>query len=149
LDVQEDAPAFVTVIAPTPVLRSTALFGITPDPQGDEGTSETDGDGLPLEVRLVDLVMGLAGVVIVSGLGFVLTRRWGEEHERTAMRYALIGAVFGLAGYDYLAMGLPGSADLLQSGGAWASMVATMGMGILGQTLWAVGSVVWRLTRSE
>jgi len=147
LDVQEDAPAFVTVIAPTPIIQSTPLGGNT---TGDEESNETDGgDDLPHETQLVDLVMGLVGVVLVSGLGFVLTRRWGEEQERTAMRYALIGAVFGLAGYDYLAMGLPGSANLLQSGGVWASMVVTMGMGILGQTLWAAGSVIWRLTRSE
>jgi len=144
LDVQEDAPAFVTRIAPTSVIPSTPIVANNPDTIGDEAT-----DDLPHEAQLLDLVMGLIGVVIVSGLGFVLTRRWGEEQERTAMRYALIGAVFGLAGYDYLAMGLPGSADLLQSSGVWAGMVATMGMGILGQTLWAAGSVIWRLTRSE
>ena len=89
------------------------------------------------------------GVVVVAGVGFMLTRGRGGAYEQNAVRYALIGAVFALIGYDYLALGLPGSTKLLESAGVWASLVVTIGMGILGQTLWAVGSVVWRRIRAN
>ena len=153
LDVQEDEFAFVTVIAPTPNVEATVgptststTIAATPD---EGGGGEIDDDGELGGTGLLDLAMGLLGMALVSSVGFVLTRRWGASPEQAPIRYALIGAVFALAGYDYLALDLPGSAIMLRSVGAWASLLVTIGMGILGLTLWAVASVVWRRVRTN
>ncbi len=153
LDVQEDAFAFVTVIAPTPNAQATvsptatsALVTATPD---EVSGGEVDGDGEPGGTGLLDLAVGLLGMAVVSTVGFLLTRRWTGSPEQTPFRYALVGAVFALAGYDYLALGLPGSADMIRSVGAWASLAVTIGMGIVGQTLWAVVSVIWRRPKAN
>lgn len=148
LDVQQDVPAFVTVIAPSPVNEGSS--GV------DEGTgegdqSEIDGGTNTSDYRLgiESLILGLVGMLTVSGLGFVLTRRWGPSQEQTPVRYALIGAVFALAGYDYLAMGFPGSEAIIRSSGAWASVFLPLVMGIAGQTIWAIATVLWRRSRTS
>lgn len=148
MDVQQDVPSFVTVIAPSPVDQGSG--GLDPgsgegDPQGGDG----DNTHARYQMGIGSLILGLVGMLIVSGLGFVLTRRLGTTQEQTPVRYALIGAVFALAGYDYLAMGLPGSGAILESSGVWASIVMPLAAGIAGQTVWAIATVIWRRARAN
>ncbi len=148
MDVQQDAPSFVTVIAPSPVDQGSG--GLDPG-SGEGDPQESDGDGAQVvfEMGIGSLLLGLIGMLIVSGAGFVLTRRLGTTQEQTPVRFALIGAVFALAGYDYLAMGLPGSAAILESSGAWASIVLPLAAGIAGQTGWAIATVIGRRARAS
>jgi beta-N-acetylhexosaminidase len=151
LEVQEDAFSVVTVIPPTGTpIATIGPTGTASESVGESGEPVDGQEGSAADLHttnLLDLAIGLLGVVLVSGAGFLLTRRQGDE--QTAIRFALIGAVFGLAGYDYLAIGLPGSEMLLESSGLWSSLVVTIVAGILGQTLWAVGWVIWGRIKSN
>jgi hypothetical protein len=60
------------------------------------------------------------------------SRRWN-------MRWALCAVIGGLAAYNYLALGLPGASDVLQSSGGGA----LVGLTLAGEFLGAVGAWLW------
>jgi beta-N-acetylhexosaminidase len=143
LNVQEGVPAFVTVIAPTP--PPTAIpeptgtaFGPTPtpvtgDPEGEDGTAQA-------RPGVMGLLTGVLGSALAGAAAFGITWRAGRKREEST-RWGLAALVGGLGGYNYLALGLPGSGwldGLLGSAARLLVVILGAGLGNL---------VLWRATR--
>ncbi len=116
LDVEQGVPAFATVIAPTPAPTATSSATDTAAsptlPAGPVGSSGgaagTGSTPLPGGAFLIGLVLaGGAGVLAAYAL------RRGGAASRDATRAGIIGATGTLVGFDYVALGLPGSSALL------------------------------------
>ncbi|HEY70250.1 MAG TPA: hypothetical protein G4O08_06680 [Anaerolineae bacterium] len=152
LDVQEGVPAFVTVIAPTPIIRMTTTPRETQEISqgGTEGGQGFDPVGTSTYgLGFLDLVMGLAGMVIVAGTGYITWTKWGRGSQSAPYRYALVGAVFALAAYDYMAMGLAGSEEFLEWAGWPASLLVTLVSGMMGMGIWASAEMIRRRIRER
>jgi beta-N-acetylhexosaminidase len=128
LNVQADVPAFVTMIAPTEIPSPTPEASTTPPPTtptapagGGGGDSERVRDA----ISLAGLWWGLVGTVGAAGAAYMAAKR-GYVLKGRAERNALVAAAGGLGGFDYLALGLPGSPSLIQAGEAWASLLASL-----------------------
>jgi hypothetical protein len=131
--------AFITVIAPTPVPSLTpeptgTVGSATPTPQVASGEAGPEGEesreaGWP-ELGWALLGSGSSGLVV-----FGLSRQ-DRDPKDTAVRKILLTVVGGLALYNYLALGLPGSDWLLQAAGARAGLVAAVLGSLAG---WGVG----------
>jgi len=113
LDVEQGVPAFATVIAPTvmpsptPSITETAAPTGEPDgPLGDGPGGATAG-GLPPGAFLLGVLLAGAG-----GGGVALRTLRRGANPRDAARTGVIGATGALLGYDYLALGLPGTESL-------------------------------------
>ncbi|MBI5933511.1 MAG: hypothetical protein HY867_07355 [Chloroflexi bacterium] len=135
LTVMEGAPAVVTVFVP--VLTETvepATPTPTPTPQSDFVTP----DGSPrFSGWMLSLFILGGGAVLAYWVGSSAGKaRWG-------LRWTLCALVGGLLVYNYLALGLPGAADALQSGDGGA----LVGLVLLGQMLGALGAWVWMLRK--
>lgn len=135
LNVQENIPAFVTVIAPTPVPSLTAPppVGIATPPAS---TPEPEGVGARHAPPLGpgSLVIGVVAALLSAGAGYGFGRRRSDEDG--ARRAALLALVAGLAAYNYLAWQLPGSEFLLDRLGAWGVALGTLTGGVLGTCGW-------------
>ncbi|HKY83632.1 MAG TPA: glycoside hydrolase family 3 N-terminal domain-containing protein [Anaerolineales bacterium] len=116
LDVEQGVPAFATVIAPTPAPTSTSEAtdtAVSPavlagQAGGSNGGLGAGGVALPAGALLLGLLFaGGAG-----GAGYYLLKRNGAG-SRDSMRATAIGATGALLGFNYLALGLPGSNGLM------------------------------------
>jgi beta-N-acetylhexosaminidase len=130
LNVQENMPAFVTVIAPTAVPTiKVGPAGDTPTPDGGGmiPAGESGGHGVGFGALL-------AGVVGATGLAVLAYYRTGTGGRAIARgRLGLMVLVASLFGYNYVALGFPGAAAVLGALGVWAP-------GVIGVTM---GLVVW------
>ncbi|MGA9531985.1 MAG: glycoside hydrolase family 3 N-terminal domain-containing protein [Anaerolineales bacterium] len=140
LDVQEGVPAFPTVIAPTELPTETfvptetpGLLTATPESIGEE--TEEPGPAQGPNAR--DLLFGLLGVGMVAGGSYMYLGRT-ERWLGSSMRCGLVAAVGGLAGYNYLALNLPGTNALMETLGSFAGwLIAVLG-GMAGLGLYAL-----------
>jgi beta-N-acetylhexosaminidase len=137
LNVQENMPAFVTVIAPTPVPTLTvepAAGEATPTPEA--GSAAGTGQGGTRGGGLGALVIGMIGAAGVSFLSF----RSGKGADQTGRgRSALATLVCSLLGYNYVALGFPGAAPLVNGLGLWAAGLTGVAAGLIAlgcQRLW-------------
>ncbi len=132
LNVREDVAAIVTVIVPapteTPIPTPTLL---TPTPLSNPFVAD---DGSPrLAGWFLSLVVSGGGALLAGWLGHMLgTPRWGR-------RWGLCALIGGLVIYNYLALGLPGSAPLLQARGGFA----LMGLTLVGAVIGTLGGWIW------
>ena len=149
LNVQEGVPAFPTVIAPTPFPTDTPAPTPTPGPATptasaiSSGGAGSSGSAAP-RTDVNDLLMGLLGVLMIGAAGYFVGG-WALASEDRRVRSALLGAVGGLVGYNYLALGLPGTGAILNGLGmigGWA-MAAVGGVATLG------GALVWMRVRID
>jgi beta-N-acetylhexosaminidase len=144
LDVEQGVPAFATVIAPT--LAPTATSSATdtaasptlpPGPVGSSGgAAGTASTPLPKGAFLI-------GVLLAAGIGAFaayLLRRSGADR-RDAARAGVIGATGTMVGFDYLALGLPGSVILLEMN-AYLALIAFCALG--GTAGFAAGHEWWK-----
>ncbi len=124
-------PAAVTVIVPqlTPPAQSPA--GQTPQPAEDEFVSAQGG--LRFTAWLLSMLLLLLGSVIVFFAGERLVgAHWGT-------RWALCSLAGGLLAYNYLSLGLPGSADFVLAngiGGIVLIVIAGLLLGCVAGWLW-------------
>jgi hypothetical protein len=137
LDVEQGVPAFATVIAPTPAPTATSSATDTAAsptlPAGPVGSSGgaagTGSTPLPGGAFLIGLVLaGGAGVLAAYAL------RRGGAASRDATRAGVIGATGALVGFDYVALGLPGSSALLGANAYVALVVFCLLGGAAGYT---------------
>ncbi len=141
LDITSGVSVGVTEVAPTPqptptpteTPTATPTVTITPMP------TATVVPPPPPRVEMKDwffallVILSAAAVVSWYGIRQAMTR-WG-------LRWALCGVIGGMLAYNYIALNLPGSEDLLREAGtSGVLMVSALGV-ILG---WAVG-IAWRL----
>lgn len=127
----------VTVVAPTP--QPTQTSTPTPTNTVTPTVTVTATPVPPVTVQVSDwlyglvLILGSAIVIALIGIRRAIAR-WG-------LRWALCGVIGGMLGYNYLALGLPGSQPILRDNGSTGSLLVTLAGVVLG---WIVG-LVWRL----
>lgn len=142
LDVQEGIPAFATVIAPTPLPTFTpgATDTAAAATEAVGGTGSSGGATPAGSRRLPGGALGIAiGLGAVAGAaGAILLRRYGASR-RDQVRGGVVGAIGVLLGFNYLALGFPGSAGLMSEspvlGLGIASMLGGLG-GLMVALLW-------------
>lgn len=138
LDVKEGAGAVVTVIVPFPSEVTTAVpIPPTPTPvvQNDFITPE----GAP---RFGGWMLNLFILGGGSLLAYWVGGSWGKV--RWSMRWALCSLLGGLLVYNYLALGLPGAADVLMAGGGGA----LVGLTVLGEMAGMLCAWLWMQKRA-
>ena len=121
LNVQE---GIIAVITPTSVPTGTPAptstpEQMTPTPEAGAGIVETPALASPSSIGLGELALALPAVFIVAVLGYALIAP--DESSRT--RIVLMIVAGGLIGYNYVALGLPGSEALIESFGVLSGMV--------------------------
>jgi len=128
LNVQENMPAFVTVIAPTAIPTLTVEpsgANATPTPGGGGaaggGKGEREGKGIGA------LAAGLIGAASAAALAY---RSGTAAATIKRGRLALVTLVFSLLGYNYIALGFPGAANVTGMLGVLAPGVIGVGAGL-------------------
>jgi beta-N-acetylhexosaminidase len=109
---------------------------------GDSSSTPPNGD-MQLVADLVDWFLSVIVAMFVALIAyqtgsFTTNARWG-------VRWALGAFLGGLVGTSYLALGLPGSADILQEMGAWGVALMTIFCAGLG---WG-GAWFWRRSKRQ
>jgi len=128
LNVQENMPAFVTVIAPTAIPTVTiapAGGEVTPTPGGAVGSGA--GEGAGRGVGFGALVAGLIGAAGVAGLAYRYTTAATAIHRG---RLGLVALVSSLFGYNYIALGFPGAAAVTRALGMLAPGIMGVATGL-------------------
>ena len=133
LDVSTESGAAVTVIVPVSTQTPNLNHSTIQTPVAGLGFSLT-AEGYPrFGGWLVALiVLGIETYLAYWVGGRLHSRRWG-------LRWALCVLLSGLAAYNYLALGLPGSVTWVNAGGIFA----VIGMTILGGVLGWVVAWLW------
>ncbi|MGH2621518.1 MAG: hypothetical protein ACRDHG_13240, partial [Anaerolineales bacterium] len=136
LNVQE---GIVTVITPTMEPTATLAPTTTPEP-ATPTPAGSSGGAVPSDrgrgsVGLAELGLALAGVAGSATVGYRLFVRQGLG----GVRAVLLIVIGGLVGYDYVALGFPGSQELLRSIGIFGALMLT----VLGAFAGAAGAYFW------
>lgn len=111
---------------------------VTPEPTESTASPLPGGDTPPSHPEIGDwawAILVTAGVSLLSYRAFVAMKeaRWG-------LRAALLAMVGGLLAYSYLALGLPGSAQVLEESALRTVILVSMAGALLGLGL----TVVWQ-----
>ncbi len=135
LNVQEGIEAFATIIAPTPAPTETSAPANTPTaraptPAPELETTETEQSASDASPAILDLAFGLLGIAFVAG-GDYISARSRSEPVATRVRRAWILAIGGLLGYNYVAVGMPGSPELIEALGMFVGLVSALSGGLL------------------
>jgi beta-N-acetylhexosaminidase len=139
LNVQEGVPAYVTVIAPTPIPTEEPPATETPAPSTPAPGSEEVSAGETPDVGFAHFLLGMTGIGAVVAASWRLARRQVDDPQGW-IRWLLASAIGGLVGYNYLAMGLPGSRTLLQFLGPLSGAM----LGILGAIVGLIAARMWQ-----
>jgi beta-N-acetylhexosaminidase len=111
LNVQE---GIVTVITPTVEATETAIPSATPEPATATPVVGAERPPIPPEasrgVGLGDLALAVPAIIVLAAIGNALIVPNGSRATETA----LIILAGGLVGYNYLALGMPGSEMVLE-----------------------------------
>jgi beta-N-acetylhexosaminidase len=129
--------ATVVVPQPSPTIQPTPTITPTPTPVNDLITPE----GYPrVGIWLLMMMAVIGGALLMFwAVSRIVSPRWG-------LRWALCVLLGGLAGYNYLALGLPGAADWIAStAGAFGVLMLTFA----GELIGALGAWVWMQWFSE
>ncbi len=139
LDITSGVSVGVTEVAPTPQPTETPTPLPTPTVTVTVTPTATSVPPLPPTVKMKDwflafmLILGSAIIVSWYGIRQAITR-WG-------LRWALCGIIGGMVAYNYVALKLPGSEELLRKAGTPGVVLVTVSGVLLG---WGVG-IAWRL----
>ena len=137
LDVKEGAAAVVAVIQP--VLSET----VVPIPSTPTPVEESDfvtPEGAPRFGGWMLSLFILGGGAL---LAYWIGGSWGKA--RWSMRWALCALLGGLLVYNYLALGFPGAAGVLTTGGGGA----LVGLTLLGELAGALCAWLWMRKRAR
>lgn len=139
LNVQEGVAAFPTVFAPTPLPSNTPPATDTPGPATPTPPDELPGSAGPVSsggMGLMVFLGGLLGAVVIGAAGFGVAGpvRFGASR----IRAGLVSVVGALVGYNFLALGLPGSDWVLKGTGEAGGLLVALVGGLLAlAALWA------------
>jgi hypothetical protein len=138
INAQEDVPALATVISPTIIPTDTPPPTATvPQPTPTIVTGSAEGELAiedDIQMGVDDLLLGLFGVVAVAGAGYFGT---SLQRQNLVLRFrcTFLPIITGLLGYNYMALGFPGSSLIFEWFGVFATLVGTMLTGIIGLVL--------------
>ena len=137
LNVQLGVAAQATVISPTRVPTATSQPTRTPlVPSPTPESNGSTGQAPPPIVSMGwnDLVLGFMGIALVGGAGYFVSNLNGLR-KGMQVRCVLVTVIGALAGYNYLALQLPGSATLIETIGAFAGLLLAVIGGVVGLAL--------------
>jgi beta-N-acetylhexosaminidase len=125
-DIPTPTPTPTVTPSLTPAPTMTVTLTVTPTPLPDVAVSGRDWFFM--------LALALTVSAGVSWLGFrQMVTRWG-------VRWGLLGLMGGLLGYNYLALDLPGSQELLRKSGTQGVLLVTF----LGVSLGLLVGLIWK-----
>jgi len=131
LDVSQESPAAVTIIAPLPTETET------PTPSAAQPNSRVSrnlfvtAEGAPTFQSWI-----LVFVTLLGGAWLAYLAGAARKTRRSGIRWALTGMLGGLLAYTYLALGLPGSETWTLGGG----ISAILGISLAGELAgWGIG----------
>jgi beta-N-acetylhexosaminidase len=113
---------------PTPTL--------IPDDNANGGSSNID------VITFSHFFLGMLGVFLTGGYGYVLVDRNGDVTAEVKVRCILVPIIASLIGYNYVALGFPGSSALLNSLGVYAGLIVAIATGIVS----LIGVKMWCMT---
>jgi len=121
-----------TQVAPTVVgtggqeALQTAESSLAPTEEG-AGLVEINGDNNS-NFRTEEFILGMLGIFLVGGIGYSIASVQHSDN-LSRIRFAFITSIGALLGYNYLALGLPGSENLFNQIGQVASLFASIAGG--------------------
>lgn len=108
-NVLEDLLAIATPISPTieptVTLQPTTTTSL-PTPTTVVGAGTSSQEETPVDMGAIDLLLGILGVAIVAGVGYMSADR-RDAPLSSRVRNTLLPIICGLVGYNYLALNLP------------------------------------------
>jgi hypothetical protein len=92
----------------------------------DDGIGNAEGNGEELSTfQAAEFILGLLGNFIIAGIGYsIASVRFPDNSNR--LRYAFITSIGALLGYNYLALGFPGSEDIFNQLGQITSLLSSI-----------------------
>jgi beta-N-acetylhexosaminidase len=136
LNITGNEPAAVITIVPTSNPTETPTPTVTPTLTPTVTITPTP---VPMpRTGMVDWVLGLAVSLGAGALGLWLGSRISQA--RWGVRWGLCVAIGGLLAYNYLALNLPGTQDVLKTGVTAGTVLVTL----VGAGLGAASGWVWR-----
>lgn len=127
-------PTSTPTATPEPTETPTPTATVTPPPTVTPPAPAANGPQIPSLLITLDefqmLFAVVAGLGVVVGAGVVVNRRH-EQNQARKLGLLLWGLIGGLILYNYFALGLPGSAVLVEMG-SWAAIVTTLTGGAIG-----------------
>jgi beta-N-acetylhexosaminidase len=139
LNVQENMPAFVTVVAPT------AVPTLTVEPVGNAATPTPEGGvagGGQREGRSPGFGALVAGLIGAAGVSTLAYRYGAAAGAASRGRLALVTLVCCMLGFNYIALGFPGAAGIRQAMGILAPGVIGVVTGFAVWGCWHLWIVV-------
>ncbi|MEJ2606869.1 MAG: glycoside hydrolase family 3 N-terminal domain-containing protein [Anaerolineales bacterium] len=133
INIQEGAPIEEAVVTPTQVPTSDAATEDVAQPPTPSATLTSGGEETGTEKDVITFphfLFGMLGVLFSGSYAYMLANRSGMT-EKMQMRCAMIPIIGSLIGYNYVALGFPGSNVLLQSLGMFAGLIMTIVWGLI------------------
>lgn len=112
---------------PTPTETPTPASTRTPTPTPEAIVEEVEPQINILLSELQMMISMVSGLIVLGFLAF-----WSAEDFGERLRRVLWAAAFGLGGYIYFILDLPGLGGWLPPWGNWLGMAVTAGFGIIG-----------------
>ncbi len=141
LDITSGVSVGVTEVPPTPQPTATPTFTPTPTPTVTVTPTMTP-TAIPLPPPTVQFEDWLFAFLIILATAAAMT--WygiSRANPRWGLRWALCGIIGGMLAYNYIALKLPGSEQLLNDAGTPGVLLASTAGIFIG---WLAG-VAWRL----
>jgi hypothetical protein len=82
-------------------------------------------------ITFAHFLIGMIGVVFTGGYGYILSNRSGNAGLETRIQCILLPVIGSLLGYNYMALGFPGSKAILFSMGVFAGLPLAIASGIV------------------
>ena len=147
-NVELDVPAQPTLISPTisPTLTaepSPESNNLTPTSELTNGQGGSDEIPPASQLGISGLIFGALGLAVIGGVGYASAIRQ-EIPKRIRLRCILLPIIGSLAGYNYLAVELPGATVLLDLMGPFSGFIITIISGASALVLtqiWCQGQV--------
>ncbi len=130
--------------SPTESVEATETSEPSQVPSQAAETQPPDGSSTTSTVEVEDFLVGIIGIGIIATIAFAVAN--GRSGDRNIqLRIALLAVIGGLIGYNYLALGFPGSADAMESLGLVAGLIFT----IIGGGIAMVVGIAWLTQRGQ
>jgi beta-N-acetylhexosaminidase len=136
-----DIPIENEGITPTATEHPTETPAPSPSSTLQPTLSSSEGSSPMLRPNLTDWIMAMIMTAFVGILSYRLAAYIGQV--RWGVRSGFLALIGGLAAYCYLALGLPGSQNLLELAGAWGIVLVTL----LGSAAGILAAWSWRALR--
>ncbi len=133
INIQEGAPIEETIVTPTLLPTSsdaTEDVDLSPTPSAISTMGEEDDNSETDVITFSHFLIGMLGVLFSGGYAYALADRNGMAIQ-LKLRCAMVPIIGSLIGYNYVALGFPGSNILLNSLGIFAGLLMAIVWGLI------------------